>query len=1174
MKKTMNKKALGWMLSIVLATASVLPGIPPAHAYVQQNGQATVAAEGPDAQAVGAEPERVSVTEAVYDKNGSAFPKDPSPDESEDRLLPAAFGGKNLALNKPAYSSGNEVDYLTPDLAVDGKANTRWSSAKWDDQWFYVDLGERTTIDRVVIRWQTPADTYKIQVSDDGEQWANVMDGDGVIQCKGGTEVIDFAPLQARYVEFQGVKRAPVEGILYGYSFYEFEVYQLNDLQSIADRIAATLAVQAGQAELDWSAAEVPEGYRASVYGSDRLPVIDREGHIRMPLVDAKVNLIVQVEDLNDSNRKVLSDNIAVTVLGQYKQTPESNAEPEVIPSLREWYGGSGTYMLTSSSRIVVRPQDEAALRKAAELTREDVADLTGYELEIVYGPPQTGDLYLSLDPSLAWLGEEGNVFQAGDYVSITSSSATGAFFGTRTALQILKQHPDLTIPRGEARDYPKYEKRGLMIDVARKFYTIDFLRSYVKLLSWYKMNMFQIHLNDDVGTPFADGTRAAYRLESTTYPGLASPNGHYTKQEFKELQLLGMDYGVNVIPEIDTPGHSRAFTSYNPALGNDHALDISKPETVEFVKNLFNEYLDGSDPTFVGPEVHIGTDEYWGPDVERFRWYMDTLVKHINDKGKHPHVWGGLTQYNGTTPISNEATMDIWYEPYGAPQQAADLGYDVLNVQNIYMYIVPTLYGDYLNSQFLYNEWEPIKWENTTLPFGHPQVKGGMFALWNDVSDANGLSMDDSHERMLPGIQVVAEKMWTGTRDDRSFERYMKRAEAIGDAPKANLSHKLQVDNGENQVIQYLFEDQFKDSSGNGFDGKGVNVELAEGKYEQGVRLKGGTSYIETPIEALGFGWTLSMWVKPDRGNPDDAILMESPAGTLKLKQGKTGKLGFTKEHYDSTFDYAVPEDKWTHILLKGDNKGVTLFVNVDEYVERLENDYPRLHTLVLPALRIGSETNAFRGVLDNVMMYNKPIELLYTDNKALHQAAESSATEFPYYSADMAVDGVVSINSRWSSAYVDDAWLLVDLGQPTEINKVIIKWQAGAEKYQLLVSDDQKNWTNVSGDGGVITSQGKLDIVTFDTKTARYVKFQGVKRATVFGYSIYEFEVYAPDHIQEYKRLIGLMEQLLPRLKKPERLRELLLQVLNRYPYDATRELRPMQDLLQRAQMQYEAG
>ncbi|KKO52923.1 discoidin domain-containing protein [Paenibacillus sp. DMB20] len=1154
--KKIKLKAFLWMLCLWLAVTTVLGAALPATALAQ-SGVTEAASEKTDAPAkvdpeAGALP---SVTEAVYDQDGKRL---------ADQA--AAFSGTNLALNKPAFSSGNEVDYLTPNLAVDGKGNTRWSSDKHDDQWFYVDLGEPTDIDRVVIRWQTPADTYKILVSDDGENWTNVKEDDGIIQCKGGTETIDFAPLKTRYVKFQGMKRAPVEGTLYGYSFYEFEVYQLNDLQSIVDRVAATLTVQAGQTELDWSAAEVPDGYSVRLYGSDRLPVIDREGRIRTPLVDAKVNLIVEVEDESDPNRKLLSDNITVTVPGQHQQTPDRNAEPEVIPSLREWYGGSGDYTLTADSRIVVRPEDEGVLRKAAELTREDLIDLTGLELEIVYGQPKAGDLYLAIDPSLAWLGKEGNVFKVDDYVSIASVSPTGAFFGTRTALQIIKQHPDRTIPRGEARDYPKYEKRGLMIDVGRKFYTIDFMRSYVKLLSWYKMNMFQVHLNDDVGTPFADGTTAAFRLESTTYPGLASPNGHYTKQEFKELQLLGMDYGVNVIPEIDTPGHSRAFTSYDPSLGNEHALDISKPETVEFVKNLFNEYLDGSDPTFVGPDVHIGTDEYWGPDVERFRWYMDTLVKHINDKGKHPHMWGGMTQYNGTTPVSNEATMDIWYEPYGPPQQAVDLGYDILNVQNVFMYIVPTLYGDYLNSQFLYNEWEPNKWEISTLPLGHPRIKGGMFALWNDVSDANGLSMDDSHDRLLPGIQVVSEKMWTGTRDDRSFERFEQRTKAIGDAPNANLSHKLTVKNDENQVIRYLFEKGLQDDSGNDFDGKGVHVNMTEGKYGKGVRFKGGSSYIETPVDAVGFGWTLSMWVKPDPDNPDDAVLMESPVGKIKLKQGKTGKLGFSKEHYDSTFDYVVPEGEWTHILLKGDNKGVTLFVNIDEHVERLEERYPKMHTLVLPALRIGSDSNAFKGVLDNVMIYNKPIDLLSGENLALHKTAESSELEFPYYSPDMAVDGVVSINSRWSSAYVDDAWFTVDLGESKEINKVIIKWQAGAEKYQLLVSEDKQNWTNVSGDEGVVTSKGKLDIITFAPTNARYVKFQGVKRATVFGNSFYEFEVYAPDQVQEYKRLIGLMDELLPKAHGP--LHKMLLEVLNRYPYDVTRELRPMQELLKQLQ------
>ncbi|MDR0267333.1 family 20 glycosylhydrolase [Paenibacillus sp.] len=988
-------------------------------------------------------------------------------DEVFSLLSDSTYGGTNLALHKPAFSSGNEVDYLTPDMAVDGKGNTRWSSAFQNDQWFYVDLGRKMEIDRVVIRWQTPAESYKILVSDNAKNWTNVKEKDGVIRCKGGVETIKFPLTHARYVKFQGIKQAPVKGVLHGYSFYEFEVYQLHDLQTIADKATETMTVNPGQTKLDWSTAHIPEGYQASLYGSDRVQVIDKKGLIRKPLVDAKVNLIIQVEDQKDPSRKLLSGNITVVVPGQYKQTSDRNTEPDVIPSLREWYGGTGDYTLSKSARIVVDSKDQAALQNAAELTRQDLQDITGYNLKIESGKPKKGDLFLSIDPSLTWLGDEGNLFRVDQFVSITSASAKGVFFGTRTALQIIKQHPDRTIPKGEARDYPKYEQRGLMIDVARKFYTIDFLRGYVKLLSWYKMNTFQIHLNDNVGTPFADGTKAAFRLESTTYPGLASPNGYYTKQEFKDLQLLGMEYGVNIIPEIDTPGHSRAFTSYKPALGNEWALDITKPETVQFVKSLFDEYMDGNDPTFIGPDVNIGTDEYTG-DVEMFRGYMDTLIKYINGKGKHPHLWGGLTQYNGSTPISTDATMDIWRESYGSPQQAVDLGYDVINAQSTYLYIVPTRYGNYLNTRFLYNEWEPIKWETTTLPFGHPRVKGGMFSLWNDISEANGLSMDDSNERLLPGIQVVSEKMWTGTRDDRSIDRFEQRMKDISDAPNANLSHKITVKNDENSVIQFTFENGFNDASGNGFDGKGVNVSITQGKYDNGVRLNGGKSYIETPVESLGFDWTISMWVKPDPGNPDDAVLMESPAGTLKLKQGKTGKLGFTKEHYDSTFDYAVPEGKWTHLTLKGDNKGVTLFANVDEYVERMEDKYPKMNTLVLPTLRIGSDTNAFKGVLDNVMIYNKAIELLSSDDLALHQPAESSKIESPYYSPDKAVNGGTSGASRWSSTYVDDAWFLVDLGDIKDVGKVMIKWQSAyAEKYKLLVSTDKKNWINASGGG-----------------------------------------------------------------------------------------------------------
>ncbi|MBU5346221.1 hypothetical protein [Paenibacillus lautus] len=112
--------------------------------------------------------------------------------------------------------------------------------------------------------------------------------------------------------------------------------------------------------------------------------------------------------------------------------------------------------------------------------------------------------------------------------------------------------------------------------------------------------------------------------------------------------------------------------------------------------------------------------------------------------------------------------------------------------------------------------------------------------------------------------------------------------------------------------------------------------------------------------------------------------------------------------------------------------------------------------------------------------------------------------------------------------------------------------------------MSSDKTNWVNISGEGGVIESKGTLDILEFDTQEARYVKFQGVKRATVFGNSFFEFEVYSPGHIPEYKELISKMEFLLSKVNENSKLHQLLLQVLNRYPYDANRPIDPMKTLI----------
>ncbi|MBO0991764.1 DUF4855 domain-containing protein [Bacillus sp. SD088] len=129
-----------------------------------------------------------------------------------------------------------------------------------------------------------------------------------------------------------------------------------------------------------------------------------------------------------------------------------------------------------------------------------------------------------------------------------------------------------------------------------------------------------------------------------------------------------------------------------------------------------------------------------------------------------------------------------------------------------------------------------------------------------------------------------------------------------------------------------------------------------------------------------------------------------------------------------------------------------------------------------------------------------------------ALNKEVESSSIEGGNlnYTADKAVDGYIS--SRWASDYVDNAWFLVDLGKIEQMDTVKIDWEnAYAKRYKILVSNDKEHWENIKKDnGGIIEGNGGKEVIHFDKVNARYVKFEGVERATGYGYSFYEFGVY----------------------------------------------------------------
>lgn len=735
----------------------------------------------------------------------------------------------------------------------------------------------------------------------------------------------------------------------------------------------------------------VPKGFKALLKGTDRLTVVDANGKIFAPLESVEVSLFYQLQRESDKVSMEMQT-LKVKVPGKYHlQKMTVNEKPFVIPALREWHGRTGTFQLKKKSKIVLAEKDPV-LQGIASLLQKDLKAMN-ISLEIGSGKPAAGDILLSLNAEDKGLAEEGYHLNIGDYLQISALDKRGAIWGTRTLLQLLEQDPvNHKIPKGESRDYPKYAVRGLVLDVGRKFFTIDFLRDYVKMMSYYKMSEFHIHLNDN-GFPIYfknnwDDVPAAFRLESTTYPTLTAKDGHYTKKEFIELQEMAATYGVDIIPEIDVPAHSLAITRILPEIGSkkygpDH-LDLYHPKTYEIVSNIFKEYLEGPNPVFKGKVVHIGTDEYAKEEAEKFRYFTDYFIKYVQGFGKEARVWGALTHAKGTTPVTAKGvTMNSWYNGYGEPKEMKKLGYNQISTPDGWLYIVPAAgyYYDYLNLKNLYRKWEPINIGNVTFQAGDPTIVGGMFAVWNDKSPArNGITEKDVHDRVFPALQVLSQKMWAGT-DSIPFKDFLVKGKEIKEGPGVNQAGY--VLGKDSLVLNYNFDSsKIKDQSSYHRAAAVPNhVRFDKGQYGNALVLSGENNLVKLPLKEIGYGYTVSVWLKPDPSSKGERILFCSENGVFKSST-KSQKMGFSREGEDYEFNYELPAGVWTQVVVTGDHKGTSLYINgkLQEKMTGKEILYPdtkakmlKVETLVFPLQHLGHMKHSYAGAVDELKVFNK---------------------------------------------------------------------------------------------------------------------------------------------------------------------------------------------------------
>ena len=575
------------------------------------------------------------------------------------------------------------------------------------------------------------------------------------------------------------------------------------------------------------------------------------------------------------------------------------NPKPFVVPELKTWSGAEGQTAL--SGRIVVK---NAKLKAVAAALAADYKELFGKELTIVNGATKGGDVVLSLKKNKA-LGDEGYTMNVGSAVEITAATERGAFWATRTLLQIAEQHKDGNLPKGKTTDVPEYKLRGFMIDCGRKFIPMSYLRDLAKIMAYYKMNTLQVHLNDNGFRQYFGGdwnkTQAAFRLECDTYPGLTAKDGSYSKQEFIDFQKLAEQNGVEVIPEIDAPAHSLAFTQYKNEIGSkeygmDH-LDLFNPETYKFMDGLWKEYIGGKNPVFIGKRVHIGTDEYSNAKkdvVEKFREFTDHYIKYVESFGKQAVVWGALTHANGDTKVKNKGVlMDIWYNGYADPVEMKKQGYKLVSIPDGLVYIVPAAgyYYDYLNCQYLYEHWTPAVIGNKTFEENDPMIEGGMFAVWNDHA-GNGISTKDVHHRVYPALQTLAVKCWTGKDTKLPYAEFDSKRAELSEAPGVNELGRL---------------------------GKPGSVVLEKATVNAGETLN---------AEEIGYNYAVTFTVD-GKQEANGTELFRSANAVVYLADPEQGKLGFERDGYRNLFNYRIPAGEKHTITIEGTNKMTRLLVD-----------------------------------------------------------------------------------------------------------------------------------------------------------------------------------------------------------------------------------------------------
>lgn len=532
---------------------------------------------------------------------------------------------------------------------------------------------------------------------------------------------------------------------------------------------------------------------------------------------------------------------------------------PHIIPIPNEFTMNEGVFVLDKN--VSLRADED--LVAVAEFFNTYLKEKLGYSLKL-HDTSSTKTINFTLDAQIE--NDEGYELHIdASSIAIKAKTKKGAFYAFQTLRQFFPPsvenrmflNSEISLQNAVIKDAPRFVYRGMHLDVSRHFFSVDFIKKYIDLLSQLKMNTFHWHLTDDQG----------WRIEIKQYPKLQEVaafrdetlighyndfpqqfdgkkyGGFYTQEEVKDIVNYAAERYITVIPEIEMPGHAQAAVAAYPELGcTGENIDVAtkwgvfediycpSEETFTFLEHVLDEVM----PLFPGRYIHIGGDE-----APKTRWkacehcqelirkenlkdehglqsyFIARMEKYINSKGKQIIGWDEILE-GGLAP---NATVMSWRGVNGAVE-AAKSGHNVILTPTSHCYFdyyqsdnadEPLAIGGYLPLEKVYSfNLIPKELSKEEEKF----VLGAQGNVWTEY-----ITSPEHVEYMaFPRAIAMAEVTWSNPfkRDYQDFAYRLSHFHKRLDAQSVNYANHLYEIEGEivkkNQQMVFDLQTVIKD--------------------------------------------------------------------------------------------------------------------------------------------------------------------------------------------------------------------------------------------------------------------------------------------------------------------------------------------------------------------------